>query len=392
MVGRLRAIHHVWPVPRAQEPMPSPTIVPDPPRGGVCPACPWWVGTVAAWSVRAVRRRDAKAASPNTPTVMPSHHARLRSGVLRERAAAHNGGSVRHRTPRSAGRGGRPGPADSASSRVAWDPGAPVPRRARSAWRPRRARLRGRRGPGEGRAAPVRTRAAVLGTRLAQRGVDRRLGLGGGGPQRSAAASVVPPRRRSTCPLARERPASQAPGAVAPPAPGCRHPGAPRPPGRGALRPLLGARVGRRGDPLRQAVGGVPRRPGLAHDWTDVAHRPARAAEREPPPRPARLGLHAAVSPHWVPVRPLRAAVTPRAVPDLRVRGRATVIAALTGAARARHGAPVGVRRRRLAAGAARRRSRSVTPWAERVAQARPHASAGRGGASMPDAQSRAGG
>ena len=35
MVGLLRAIPHVGPVPRAQEPMPSDTLVPDPPRGGV---------------------------------------------------------------------------------------------------------------------------------------------------------------------------------------------------------------------------------------------------------------------------------------------------------------------------------------------------------------------
>ena len=35
MVVLLRAMQHVWPVPRAQEPMPSHTIVPDPPRGWV---------------------------------------------------------------------------------------------------------------------------------------------------------------------------------------------------------------------------------------------------------------------------------------------------------------------------------------------------------------------
>ena len=98
---------------------------------------------------------------------------------------------------------------------------------------------------------------------------------------------------------------------------------------------ILGALAGPSGDQLRQAVGGVPRRHGLAHDWTAGAPSTALAAERSHHNRHASVGLHAAVEPHVVQVRPLRAAVTPRAVHALRGRGLVTVSAAINVEARA---------------------------------------------------------
>ena len=80
---------------------------------------------------------------------------------------------------------------------------------------------------------------------------------------------------------------------------------------------------------------GGPRRPGLAHDWPAVAHRTAMAAARSPHHRTASVGLTADVEPHGVPVRPLSAAVTTRAVQARLGRGLVTVRAAINVAARA---------------------------------------------------------
>ena len=187
---------------------------------------------------------------------------RLRPHRLTSRARS--GPGAVHRVPPRVGWGAmaRPTPRPRA-----WrgPPGDLVPRRARYAWRNRRARLRGRRGPGDCRAAQGRPSADCRGPRRAQRGVDRRLGRWGAGRSVEPQPAVCPRAGGRGAPVrARARP-HRPPGLWRRRrqgrwrlTQGGRHTGEPRPPGRGKLRKRRCARAGTLGDQSRHAGGGAP--------------------------------------------------------------------------------------------------------------------------------------
>jgi len=81
----------------------SPTTECKPHRAvGFCPGGPWGFGKVAPWSLRALRRRSANAASTSQHPVRTRKSARLRTGLWRYRDEARTRGSWRQRPPRSA--------------------------------------------------------------------------------------------------------------------------------------------------------------------------------------------------------------------------------------------------------------------------------------------------